>query len=239
MAVVQHNKRKVRPVLDSRELNTYIDVFSADSDVCADRLREWGRQGVNVSMVDLAKAYLQIKIHDSLWPYQTVMFRGQRYCLTRLGFGLNVAPLVMKAVLNCVLSEDPDVRRGTSAYIDDILVNEDVVKTSRVEDHLRNFGLTSKPPIRVVNGARVLGLKVWGEQGGLVWRRDNEVTDVPSEITRRTVFSYCGKLVGHYPVCGWLRVATAFIKRRVNHLTERWDEVVADEELRRCLRETG
>ncbi|KAG0719421.1 hypothetical protein GWK47_050518 [Chionoecetes opilio] len=239
MAVVQHNKRKVRPVLDFRELNTYIDVFSADSDVCADRLRELRRQGVNVSMVDLAKAYLQIKIHDSLWPYQTVMFRGQRYCLTRLGFGLNVAPLVMKAVLNCVLSQDPDVRRGTSAYVDDILVNEDVVKTSRVEEHLRNFGLTSKPPIRVVNGARVLGLKVWGEQGGLVWRRDNEVGNVPSEITRGTVFSYCGKLVGHYPVCGWLRVATAFIKRRVNHLTERWDEVVADEELRRCLRDSG
>lgn len=29
----------------------------------------------------------------------------------------------------------------------------------------------------------------------------NEVVDVPKELTR-SVFSYCGKLVGHYPVCG-------------------------------------
>lgn len=58
MAVVQRNKRKVRPVLDFRELNAYIDAFTADSDVCSDKLREWRRQGVNVSVVDLAKAYL-------------------------------------------------------------------------------------------------------------------------------------------------------------------------------------
>ena len=30
MAVVQHNKRKVRPVMDFRELNTHIDAFTAD-----------------------------------------------------------------------------------------------------------------------------------------------------------------------------------------------------------------
>lgn len=46
------------------------------------------------------------------------------------------------------------------------------------------------------------------------------------------MFSFCGKLVGHYPVCGWLRVATAFIKRRANHVRKRWDDVVADEEVR-------
>ena len=154
---------------------------------------------------------LQIRIHESLWPYQTVLF--ERYCLTRLGFGLNVAPLVMKAVLNRVLSQDPDVRRGTSAYIDDILVNEDIISASRVQEHLMTFGFTSKPHERVADGAHVLGLRVLGEQGSFVWRRDSDVTDVPSVLTRRTVFSFCGKLVGHYSVCGWLRVATAFIKR--------------------------
>lgn len=237
MAVVQRNKKKVRPVMDFRELNAHIDAFTADSDVCSDRLREWRRQGVNVCVIDLAKAYLQIRIHDSLWPYQTVNFKGQKYCLTRLGFGLNVAPLVMKAVLNSVLSQDPIVRKGTSAYIDDILVNEDVVKASRVEEHLEKFGLTSKPCERLVDGARVLGLRVWGEQGGLVWKRDSEVENAPSKLTRRAVFSFCGKLVGHYPVCGWLRVAAAFIKRRANDLSERWDEVIASDEIRRLLEE--
>ncbi|KAK8374447.1 hypothetical protein O3P69_012045 [Scylla paramamosain] len=48
MAVVQRNKKKVRPVMDFRELNAHIDTFTADSDVCSDRLREWQRQWENV-----------------------------------------------------------------------------------------------------------------------------------------------------------------------------------------------
>lgn len=143
----------------------------------------------------------------------------------------------MKTVLNCALSQDEDVRRGTSAYIDDILINEDIIEASRVEEHLRNLGLTCKPCERLVGGARALGLRVWGERGNLYWKRDNEVADVPAQITRRSVFSLCGKLVGHYPVCGWLRVATAFIKRKANAITERWDDVITDEEVRTLLME--
>ena len=237
MAVMQRNKRKVRPVMDFRELNTHIDAFTADSDACTDKLKVWRRQGANVFVVDLAKTYLQIRIRDSLWPYQTMSFRGRRYCLTRLGFGLNVAPLIMRAVLDCVLSQDSVVWKGTSAYVDDILVNEDVVTTSHVEQHLEKYGLTSTPHVRLAEGGRALGIRVWGEQGDLVWRRDNAVLDVPRELTRRNVFSYCGKLTGHYPVCGWLRIATAFMKRKVNNLTERWDDAVADGDLRRLLEE--
>ncbi|KRZ51909.1 hypothetical protein T02_9091 [Trichinella nativa] len=135
MAVIQRNK-KVRPVLNFRELNAHIESYTADEDVCSQKLREWRRQGVNVALIDLKKAYLQIRIDKSLWPYQTVVFKGKRYCLTRLGFSLNVAPLMMKAVLNRVISRDPDVRKGTSAYIDDILVNESVVAVDRVKRHL-------------------------------------------------------------------------------------------------------
>ena len=100
VAVVRKNKRKVRPVMDFRQLNTHIEAFTADSDVCANKLREWRKQGVNASVIDLARAYLQIRIHPSLWPYQTMCFKGHKYCLTRLCFGLNVAPLMMKAILN-------------------------------------------------------------------------------------------------------------------------------------------
>lgn len=168
LAVVQCNKGKVRHVMDFRELNTNIDAFTADADVCADRLWEWRWQGENVSMIDLRKAYLQIRIHDSMWPYQTVIFKGQGCCLTRLWFDLSVAPLVMKAVLNCVLSQDPNVRKGTSAYINDIFVNEDIVWARQVESHLCNYGLTCKPHERLADGARVLGFRVWGEQRGLL-----------------------------------------------------------------------
>ena len=91
-------------MLDFREVNQYIDAYTGDADVCADKLREWRKMGTQVSMVDLAKAYLQVRVKEKLWPYQTVVFKGTRYCLTRLGFGLNVAPLVMKAILSKVLA---------------------------------------------------------------------------------------------------------------------------------------
>ena len=38
MAVVQQNKGKVRPVLDFRELNMFIEAFTANTDACADKL---------------------------------------------------------------------------------------------------------------------------------------------------------------------------------------------------------
>ncbi|KRZ93282.1 hypothetical protein T08_7336 [Trichinella sp. T8] len=156
MAVIQRSKKKVRPVMDFRELNAHIESHTADADVCSQKLREWGRQGVDVALIDLKKAYLQIRIDKSLWPFQTVVFKGKRYCLTRLGFSLNVAPLMMKAVLNCVISRDPDVRKGTSAYIDDILVNESVVAVDRVKRHLAHYGLTCKTHERAADGARLL-----------------------------------------------------------------------------------
>ena len=122
MAIVQQNKDKVQ--MDFRELNSHVDDFTANADICADKIREWRRLGTNVAIVDLRRAYLQIRVHESLWPYQTVIFGGQRYCLTRLGFGLNVAPSVMKSVLTAVLTQDETVDRATSSYLDDIFVNE-------------------------------------------------------------------------------------------------------------------
>ena len=78
MAIVQQNKDKVRPVMDFRELNSHVDAFTANADVCADKIREWRRLGTNVAIVDLRRAYLQIRVHESLWPYQTVIF-GSSY----------------------------------------------------------------------------------------------------------------------------------------------------------------
>uniref|UniRef100_A0A5S6QBQ6 RNase H domain-containing protein n=1 Tax=Trichuris muris TaxID=70415 RepID=A0A5S6QBQ6_TRIMR len=154
MGVTQHNKGKVRPVVDFRELNSYIDVFTAKSEVCAHKLREWRRQGENVSIVDLRKAYLQLHVDETLWPFQTVMIRGRR-----------------------------------------------------------------------------------GENGALVWSRGNEIKELPIPLTRRTVFGYCGRIVGHYPVCDWLRPAAAFIKREVNLVTSTWDDEIHDKRILEHVRE--
>ena len=229
MAVVQRNKAKVRPVLDFRELNEHIEPFTANADVCAEKMRLWRKQGSNVALVDLTKAYLQIAMDKELWPFQTVVHDGRRLCLTRLGYGLNVAPVIMRAVLEAILKQDPVVRAGTSAYIDDVYVNEDIISAEVVQSHLDRFGLSSKPPERLRDGARVLGVRVEQEGHDLVWKRDNTFGEVPSKLTRRTVFSLCGKLVGHLPVCGWLRVAAAYLKRRVNAVTNGWDDPVRDD----------
>ena len=52
------------------------------------------------------------------------------------------------------------------------------------------------------------------------------------------MFSFCGKLIGHLPVCGWLRVATAFMKRKANASTSTWDEEIYDESLRAIMEDT-
>ena len=57
MAVVQQSKSKVRPVMDSWELNQYVDTFIADADVCASKLWRWFQHGPNVCLFDLRRAY--------------------------------------------------------------------------------------------------------------------------------------------------------------------------------------
>ena len=213
MAVVQQNKKKVRPVLDFRELNSHLDAHTGEADVCAEKIREWRRQGRRVALLDLRKAYLQIHVHQSLWSCQTVLFRGRRYCLTRMGFGLNIAPLVLKKILSTVLSWDERINTAVSPYLDDMMVNEDVASVADVVRHLSRYGLTCKPAESVYEGARVLGMRVWGEQRGLFWKRDSIIKDMPERLTRRTVFSLCGQLTSHLPVCGWLRTAAAFMKK--------------------------
>ena len=168
MAIVQQNKDKVRPVMHFRELNSHVDAFTANADVCADKIREWRRLGTNVAIVDLRRAYMQIRVHESLWPYQTVICGGQRYCFARLGFGLNVAPSVMKSVLTAVLTQDETVDRATTSYLDDIFVNEDVISAQFIDKHLSLYGLECKPAERVADGARVLGLDAWGSEANYV-----------------------------------------------------------------------
>ena len=58
MVVVQRNKNKVRTVLDWRETKRFIEAFTRDSDVCAEKLRQWRRMDNCTAIIDLRKAYL-------------------------------------------------------------------------------------------------------------------------------------------------------------------------------------
>ena len=158
--------------MDYRELNEHVNAYSANTDVCAQTMREWRQQGPKAAIVDLRRAYLQIHVDKSLWPFQTVEIKGQRYCPTRLGFGLNVAPQIMRSIVKAVIGQDETVSRATSSYVDDIFVNESVCSVAQVKTHLERFGLTCKNPEQLSSGTRVLGVYIWEERGKLRWRRD-------------------------------------------------------------------
>ncbi|KRY20480.1 hypothetical protein T12_8397 [Trichinella patagoniensis] len=63
-------------------------------------------------------------------------------------------------------------------------------------------------------------------------KRDNDVGVAADELTR------CS-LVAHFPVCGWLRIAATYIKRKANDATTSWDEVIEGGKLRDLIQETA
>ena len=96
-------------------------------------------------------------------------------------------------------------------------------------EHLEKFGFTTKPPEPLEGGGRAtLGLKLEKNRTGeLVFRRGNEIPEVGEVLSRRELYSVCGRLVGHYPIAGWLRVACSYIKRKAAGV--RWESKVGQE----------
>lgn len=233
MAVEQPTKNKVRPVLDYRELNNYVECHTGDdmTDVCSETLREWRQVEGETTLVDLKSAYLQIRVSKELWKYQLVKYKDRMYCLTRLGFGLNSAPRIMSKILKTVLAKSKKIKAATSSYIDDILVNESQVTAEELIQHLSKFGLITKPP-EPLDGGAALGLKIERNKSGeLMFSRGNELPVIPESLTRRELFSVFGKLVGHYPIAGWLRVACSFIKRKAEGT--KWEDQVGEPTMRK------
>jgi len=144
MAVDQENKGKVRPVLDYRELNQFVSSHTAEGEVCQETLRKWRRMGEKVVLLDLRKAYLQLHVYKTLHEFQMVNYKGKKYFLTRLGFGLCSAPKIMSRVVAHVLSLNKEIDKATDHYIDDIIVNTEMVTVETVAAHLANFGLITK-----------------------------------------------------------------------------------------------
>ena len=65
----------------------------------------------------------------------------------------------------------------------------------------------------------------WLASLGKGWHsRGSKILEIPDGLTHRHIFSLCRKLVGHFPVCRWLRVAVAFIKCLAIAVTKGWDD---------------
>ncbi|KAI0978015.1 hypothetical protein GJ496_001777 [Pomphorhynchus laevis] len=62
--------------------------------------------------------------------------------------------------------------------------------------------------------------------GSYIWKRDNKPLDSDVSTTKRQLFSFCGKGIGHFPVCGWLRPSCSYLKRLCNDLG--WDDSIPE-----------
>ena len=76
----------------------------------------------------------------------------------------------MKSVIDAIVSQDHTIKSATQACVDDIFINESLVPASRVQQRFWNYGLVAKDPVRLRDGARVLGLQVWEKDGTLRWK---------------------------------------------------------------------
>ena len=130
-----------------------------------------------------------------------VEVKGQRYCLICLGFGLNVALLIMWSIVNAVMKQDEAVNTATSSYIDDIFVNDSMCSAICVKEHLEQFGLTGKVPEQLRHGTHVGIASLGGAKKTTMLCCGSELPTVPSVLTHCVIFSVCGKLTGHFPVC--------------------------------------
>lgn len=86
----------------------------------------------------------------------------------------------MKAIVSTVMKQEEAIDRMTSAYIESISVNEDVVPTTRIREHLPRFGLECNDPQQLEDSPRVLGLTVGME---LRWKRRCIIPEVPDIVT--------------------------------------------------------
>lgn len=146
-----------------------------------------------------------------------------------MGFGLNVAApdtLIMKSIVKAVLSQAENIKKATSAYIDNFYINEDIASVNCIAEHL-SLGLTSKDL----------------EEGWCpmvkMWQCNFPSGRALEGVTRKKGFSFCGRLVGHLPICGWLQVMIGIIKQRGNAMTKCWDYQTNKISLKRMLIETG
>ena len=46
-----------------------------------------------------------------------------------------------------------------------------------------------------------------------MFRRGNKIPEIEEKISRRELFSIRGKLLGQYPLAGWLQLACSYVKR--------------------------
>ena len=227
MAIAQDHKASTpcRPVLDCKPLNSLVSSFphEDDSASCHDAIRKWrslrtttGQMIGEWVLLDIKKAYLQIRLDPSCSKFIGLTLQGERgpehWRMDRLAFGLNVSPKVLRCVLRHIFQEhglDADV----DVYVDDLRVAS--ADIDRVTSALAANGFETKPP-EDGETARVLGLQ---RGAGNEWTR-REAVALSVGSTWADLRSWAATVASaHHPIMGWLRPATRVLERhgRIMH----------------------
>ena len=69
--------------------------------------RRWRQAGLpdDYRLLDISKAYLNVRVHPDLLRYQCVVWCNKVYVLERMGFGLAVAPKAMDLIVKWVTQD--------------------------------------------------------------------------------------------------------------------------------------
>ena len=110
-----------------------------EAPACGEKLREWRQRRPESALVDIRKAYLNVRIRQICSGFQVVAFEGRLYVMERMGFGLSIAPKMMDLIVKWALRDCPD----TDNYIDDIITPDD--QAEAVAATLNGYGLPTKP----------------------------------------------------------------------------------------------
>ena len=153
MTVIQ--QQKVHPNMDYWLLNWYVNVFRANVDIYVTKLREWCKEGMNISLLIWGKDIFRCMLTNHCGNIKTIGIWNRIYCL---GFILNIAPKIMKAIIEPILSQIDRVKKSVSTYIDKNFVNGSFASTTYLKEHCDQESLRE--------GMKVLGLELWVN---LVW----------------------------------------------------------------------
>ena len=236
IAVLQQHKSKVCPAMDFWQLNHHVDVFTAKTDVCAAKLREWRQKGSNVSLLDLKRVYLQVHIYKTLWPFQTTKIGGQRYCLTRLALMWLLLSWRPLSVLCC------HRRRLWVAWCLPTLTTSMSTKMLLCpRPVLENTWLSLDLSVRTQYDWKAAH-ECWGWRSQ--WNMENcsESKEawfwtLPMSSRDKQCFLCAGGLSGTFQ-CVWLLVACGVLKRRASLVTKGWDDETRDKLLHCMISET-
>ncbi|KAF4699422.1 hypothetical protein FOZ63_019849, partial [Perkinsus olseni] len=168
----------VRPVFDFKPVNAGLVSYPNETGhiTCGATLRrrrpgysDEGRLTESWVLMDIKKAYMCIHMHPTCSVYQGITLvddDGTRtyWELTRLAFGVSIAPKVLRAGIDFILVE-AGIDGGVEPYFDDLRVPKS--QLDQVVTALNQNGFSLKDP-EEAETARILGLQ---RAAGNVWTR--------------------------------------------------------------------